>query len=472
MRYGYHHAQTADAVAWLLSNPSELPPADVATVLTCRVAMLAAATARLERAIRGANVDAELFGTRRRNPDLTRLSSSGPVVLSELLAQIPRHADQAVALSDVLLADRHSRTAQAWIEAARHATLATEMVTTSPAWTRDGGKAWQIVGDVADIVEGLTILDGRLTEQAKDLLPRWAQQHAAQSPHLRLVARHSAALSRSGPLDPSTDGLTRQEASTRPIPVTRFEQIVQGMQVSQRFAHRYPMSIDELRSFALIQSDIAADCVRLVPEGRLQSLRESFVFREVRFRQLAAATTRVASIGYAGGRPILAQSVEIGRVIRQASTSQTTVPLGVLTDFDAEYPLLTRALARNISKAFDSGRYLVPDDNTIALRWRRTEQREKLSLLHTVEEVAGAAGPVHELEWSAQRLAAWDRTANQREADRIAPTPLKRARAPYRADELDDLPSAGNARVKLRAELDRQPLDRPPTPNRRPSRTA
>ena len=472
MRYGYHHAQTADALSWLLSNPAELPRADVATVLTCRAAVMTAVTARLERAIRGANVDAELFGRRRRNPDLTRLCSSSPLVMDELLTQLPRHLDHTIALSDVLLREGHNRTAQAWVEAARHATLATEMVTASPGWTREQGKAWQIVGDVADTVEAFTILDGRLVGQTRELLPHWAQEHARQSPRLRMVAQHSATLSRSGPLDPTTDGLTRHETPTRPIPVTRFEQIIPGMQASVRFAHRYPMSVDELRSFALIQSDVAADCVRLVPDGGLQSLRESFTFREVRFRQLAAATTRVAGIGYGGGRPLLAQSLEIGRVIRQTSTSQTAVPLGVLADFDAEYPMLTRALARNIGRAFDGGRYLVPDDNAIALRWRRTEQRENPSLLQTAEDVAVTAAPVHELEWSAQRLAAWDRTANQREADRSAPTPLKRARSPYRAVELDDLPSAAHARVKLRVDLDRQPLDRPPMPNRRPSRTA
>ena len=256
----------------------------------------------------------------------------------------------------------------------------------------------------------------------------------------------------------------------RPVAVTRFEDVVPGMQAAQRFASRYLMSVEELRSFALIQSDIAADCAHLVTDDRLQALRESFVFREVRFRQLAAATTRAASIGYAGGRPLLAQSLEIGRVIHMARISQAAVPFGVLADIDAEYPLVTRAVARKIGRAFEDGSYLVPDDDSIALRWRRTNLREVPRLLLAAEDVAGTNVEVPELEWAAQRLAAWDRTARQREADRTAPTPLLRARPPYRALDADDQPSAERSRRELRAQVDRQPFDRPRLPNRRPSR--
>ena len=240
------------------------------------------------------------------------------------------------------------------------------------------------------------------------------------------------------------------------------------MQLSERFAGRYLMSVDELRTFALMQSDIASDCARLVPDERLGALREAFTFREVRFRQLAAATTRVASIGRPGGRPLLAQTAEIGRVIRSASRSNEPAVLGVLAEVDSHYPLLSRALARGIDRSFARGDYLVPDDDTIALRWRKTQPAEEPPLQRAAGDVAAVPAPkVHELLWKAQRLAAWDRTANQREADRDQPTPLKRSRSPYRTLNADAGPTAVRERQRLRDFLDRDPLDRPVTPNRR-----
>ena len=149
MRYGHHHSQTASAMAWLLEHPSDLPNADVTAVLTCRTAILTAMSARLERAIGGANVAGELFDARDdRTPALNRVATSSPLVLSEFMAQIPRHGAQTTALSDVLLRQENSPPVRAWIEAARHATLATDIVATAPGWMSHPERAWQVVGDV------------------------------------------------------------------------------------------------------------------------------------------------------------------------------------------------------------------------------------------------------------------------------------------------------------------------------------
>ena len=155
-------------------------------------------------------------------------------------------------------------------------------------------------------------------------------------------------------------------------------------------------------------------------------------------------------------------------MIRSASRSNGPAALGVLAELDSHYPLLSRALARGIDRAFAGGHYLVPDDETIAPRWRKVQPAEEPPLSRAAGEVAAVTGPaVPELQWKAQRLAAWDRTANQRQADRDQPTPLKVSRPPYRALTADAEPSAARARENLREVLDREPLDRPAAPNRR-----
>ena len=217
MRYGFHHARAADALTWLLNNPVDLAANEIPGVLTCRSALISTHARRLELAVRGADVERQLFGIRQRRPDLRGIAQTSPAIMAELLTDVPRHEEHILALSDVLRVEDPSPTLQAWIAAARHATLATETVASSRAWASRPGQAWQVVADAADSIEALDILDGRLAKSTEQVLPEWAAVHRGQSAPLRLVARHSASLARSGELDPTTDGLVRHEAVTRPL---------------------------------------------------------------------------------------------------------------------------------------------------------------------------------------------------------------------------------------------------------------
>jgi hypothetical protein len=467
MTYGMHHDRSAGALAWLVHNIEPPEPDDVPAVFTCRAALINSAQRRLDRALLGADAESVVPGYRGYRRDLRGLVSASPLLLAELLREVPRLEGHAIALTDVLARQPPGQSRQVWVEAARHATLATETVLSSAAWMGRPGRAWQIVADVADVVEAVVLLDSRLAPVAASLDARWARWCRRESGSLRVVARQASILARSAELDPGTDALARLETLRRPVVLSRLEHIVDGVQAAEQIARRGLPSVGELRAFAIMQSDIAAACIQLVGAGRGDPLRDAFRWRERRYRQLAASTTRVASLSSGGGADLLCQTQEIGRQILVATRSRAVVSLGVLADFDHHSPRLARAVEANIRTAFANGRYLVADQRSVEPRWRRVGPGEDIALLDSLREVqsrpdgatTGRTGD-SELLWAASRVARLDRSADEREAEKAGRPPGVRPRVDG---------DASAARRNLRESLERQWLPRPSTPNRRPS---
>jgi hypothetical protein len=448
--YGQHHAQSADALSWLLTHSPEFPQEERPVVLTCRRALLAAERERCELAVRGADVYSAVFQQHRHERDLVALARGGAMALRHLLDQYPGFDDHTIRFTDALQAQSLSPYAQAWTEAARHAVLATDAVVTSADWTEQPGQAWQIVADISDVAEAMVAIDRKLARSA--LAGLQGEQSALLLPtaELRLAARHTASVARAGDFDPAVDGIQRQEPHSGPIAIRRPGDLLVGARTTERLLRHSDLSVRELRSFALIQADIAHTAADLLTDPRLSALRDSFRRRDEHFRNLAGATARVASLGPSSGRPVLAQSQEVGRFLLEVRRSGWPAPTGVLADFDAEQPRLTTTLATNIRRDLNAGRYLVVDDDELSLRWRRTEPGERAALQRAAENLPGRvtrpAGA--DVDFEAQRMAARERAARTG----TPPSPADRSRE------------------RLRSTLDREPYGRRPlTPNRLPS---
>lgn len=450
MNYGHHQARSADALSWLLTHAPEFPREELPVVLSCRRALLAAHRERCERAVRGADVYSAVFERRGYNRDLTALARGGAMALRHLLDQYPSFDEHAIRFTDALEADAQSPYAQAWTEAARHAVLATEVVVSRSDWTEQPGQAWQVVADVSDAAEALVAIDRKLARARAELhdAPTALRRPSAE---LRLVARHMASVARAGEFDPAVDGIHRQEPHRGPISIRHPGDLVLGARATERLLRDSDLSIRELRTFALIQADIAHTCAELLADSPLAALRDSFRRRDEQYRDLAGATARVASIGPSSGSAVLAQSQEVGRFLLEVRRSgRPAAPAGLISDFDAEQPQLANTLAINIRRHLAAGHYLVVDDGEVSLRWRRTEAGERAALQRAAENVsdrfvrsAGAA-----VDFAAQRLA-----VRERDARTVTPPSV-----------------AERAREQLRLTLDREPYGRRPlTPNRLPS---
>ena len=345
MSYGFHHARSSDALAWLVTHPAPVPESELHVVLTCRAALLAAHRERSRRATHGADVRVALFRNRDDVRDLGGVARGGAVALSQLLDEYPTFEAHTARFTDVLQEDTLSAHSQAWVEAARHAVLATETAVSSPTWTESPGQAWTIVADVADAAETLTVIDRNLKPSDKSAIPEWEAALRIPGAELRLVARHIGYVARSGELDPATDAISRIECRGRPRQLRRFEDLVVGVRAADDLLRRSELSARELRSFALMQSDIANTCADLTEAPGLVRLRDSFRRRDEQFRELAGATSRLASIGTSSGWPLLAQTQEIGRVLLKARRAGERINPGVLADFDAEHPRLAASLS-------------------------------------------------------------------------------------------------------------------------------
>ncbi|MFZ5848899.1 MAG: hypothetical protein ACOYX5_16120 [Actinomycetota bacterium] len=452
MSYGHHHARSSDALVWLVTHPVHVSAAELHVVLTCRAALLAAHRERCRRATHGANVHSALFKDRKDARDLAGVAQGGAVALSQLLDEYPAFETHTARFTDVLQDDTLSPYSQAWVAAAKHAVLATETAVSSPAWTQDPGQAWTIMADIADAAETLTVVDRALEPSVREAVPDWETAVRVPSAELRLVARHIGYVARAGELDPATDTIVRREVRGRPVQLHRSEDLVFGVRAADDLLRRSELSVPELRSFALMQSDIANTCAELADSLGLSRLRESFRRRDERFRELAGATVRLASIGPSSGRPLLAQTQDIGRVLLEARRAGARIKPGVLADFDAEHPSLATSLAGNVSRALASGRLLVVDDGDVALRWRRAEPGERPEVSRVVGKMAqppAARSASGDIDFVARRIA---NAETERELGGVAV-------------------SANRSRQTLRASLDRQPYGcRPLTPNRRPSR--
>ena len=451
MRYGDHHAASVDALAWVVSHPPDFPSDEVAVVLTARRALLAAHRERCERAVRGADVYSAVFDNHRRERDLGVLARGGAIALHHLLERYPTFEEDIIRFTDVLQAEDPSPYARAWLEAARHAVLATEAVVTNPGWSEEPGQAWQVVADVSDSVEAVVAIDRQLTQGPLKGLTALTRALDTPASELRMVARHAGAVARSGALDPALDGMTRSEVVTRPIPLRGQQDLALGTRATERLLRGSDLSTRELRSFALIQSDIANTCAEMITEPRFVALQQAFRRREEHFRELAGATVRVASVGPSNGRAVLAQSQEIGRVLLEVRRVRKPVSMGAIVDFDAAQPSLAETLAAGIRRGLASGRYLVVDDSEVTLRWRRAEPGEEPRIAQSVRlEVAVKAcrSAGADIDFAAQRMVKCEQ-AQAHEQPAVA----------------------AESRNRLRSLLDTEPYGRRPlTPNRVPSR--
>ena len=466
MRYGHHHAGAADALAWLVAHSAGVEPAEIEQVLAYRAALLGATWERGNRAIRGADVHREMFGTDPTRQNLTTLTRSAPATLSLVLEHYPRFGSDAIGLSDALVIEDSSPTTQAWREAARHAVLATETLVSAPGWTGEPHRAWQVTADVADTAEAIASLDKKLIPALPEMVVSERRAVLALNDELHMVARLVSDLARSGPLDASTDGVMRLESRDHPVQLRGLDDLVSATQTLAGLVDRHPFSIKELRHFALMQAEHADACARLVTAPGLDSLRRSFQERNLRYRQLAAATARTSSIIRPEGAPALVQLNEIRRMLE---VQVRDVPMGALADYDAAQPEVAQALTRGIRRALNAGWYLVVDDRHMELTWRRSQPGATPRLLEAAGGLRGTSRgeeAPRDLMFESGRLNARDLGADQRDLydrERLNGRHILQA---SRARIVESEPSAANARDRLRMALDSQAYRRPSTPNR------
>jgi hypothetical protein len=405
--YGGQHARLAAALAWLLTHPDTQPTdPELPTVLAYRCAVLDAQRELLDRAIRGADVHRALFGHRHTRSPVHSIAAAPPLALAELVEQVPRHPDRRPALTDALATPvgHAGPLLLAWRDAARHALLAVDTLTsTATGWAANPRRAWRIVADTATTIEALTVLDTRLAHSpaARRLLPGWATIQARQAPALRMVAAHTARLAGSGPLDPATDTLTGTPGLSRPVPLTRLEQLPAGLRAATVLAARTVPTAGELRKIAAAHADLAHTCARLLPRG-LTDLAESFTERAAGYRDLAAAAGRVASI-HRGPGLVLLQTAGLTRLLQHTGPrADRDQVAGVLADLDTAYPRFTQVLAGRVGHGLRTGAYLVPHPHTLEQRWEHPRPGDPTAA---------------RLHHAATRLRVGDRTADQRAAD-------------------------------------------------------
>ena len=466
MRYGHHHARAADALAWLLAHPSGVEPAELEQFLAYRAALLGATWERGNRAIRGADVHREMFGTDLTRQNLTTLTRSAPATLSVVLEHYPRFGSHAIGLSDALVIEDSSPTTQAWREAARHAVLATETLVSAPGWTGEPHRAWQVIADVADTAEAIASLDKKLIPALPDTVVSERRAVLARNDELHMVARLVSGLACSGPLDASTDGVRRLESRDHPVQLRGLDDLVPATQTLAGLVDRHPFSIKELRHFALMQAENADACARLVTAPGLDSLRRSFQERDLRYRQLAGATTRTSSIIRPEGRPALVQLNEIRRMLE---VHVPDVPMGAFADYDAAQPEVAQALTRGISRALNAGWYLVVDDRQVELAWCRSQPGVTQRLAQAADRLRGGSRRsegARDLAFESGRLVARDLGADRRELYDGERCHGRHILEVTRVQVEQTESSAVHARDRLRTALNGQPLRRPSAPNR------
>ncbi len=106
---------------------------------------------------------------------------------------------------------------------------------------------------------------------------------------------------------------------------------------------------------------------------------------ELKYRQVAAATTRVRSIGGDHVRRAHLQLAEISRVIRGDSGLGEHEPL---LDFADQQPTFATTLAASVLRAVNSGTYLVVDDESVALSWIPARTLAEMPLLRAVDALS------------------------------------------------------------------------------------
>lgn len=445
MRYGVHHARSTDALAWLLAHDAQVPPEEHPVLLSCRAALLAAHRERCERAVRGADVQVAMFNNRRLGRDLALLARGGATALGILLDEYPAFPEKAAPFTDVLQMEGLTPQAHAWVEASRHAVLATEVAVTSTSWTERPDQAWQVVADIADSAQALVRLDARLSASNPAPLPDWSTVLRFPAAELNLTSRHLGYVARSGYLDAGVDATSRIEMQRGLLRVHDLANVVDGARSLAGYLATTPVSVPDLRAFSIMHSELCQLGAEALSDMGLEEIQRDFRSREVRFREVAGMTARVRSLPLRGGAVALHQTLELGRVVASAVRRRNPRLPGVLADLNDVYPDTTSAVARGVTRALDEGKYLVVDDDAVQLTWRRTSRDERPKLL-----------------WAATQLAESGSAKNRDLVNRWAPV-LDGRRPAVPGETI-----AASSRYRLRSALScEQPLRRPAAPNRR-----
>ena len=426
MRYGEHHARSTEALVWLLTHDEPVALQELPAVLSCRMALLAAHRERCELAVRGADVRRAVFRDTKAGRDFGALARSGTAALAQLLDEYPTFANHADRLTDVLQRDDLTPQSTAWAQAAKHAVLATETLATATSWKTEPGQAWLVTADVAEAAETLMRLDRRLEEPAERAEIGWRAGLVTHTAELALAARHVSYVARSGDLDPNVDAVARREARRGVVAVRTLEDLPLATAATARLLERNALSVTGLRRFAIMQAEISHVCAHSGSPELPRALGDAFLRRDSRLRALAGASARVASVGPSQDGPLLAQAQEVGRGLLRAHRERRPVSERILVDLDLGQRAVVVALADNVRRALYGGHYLVVDDESVRLRWRRSAPGEEPKVLKAAEVDGGeqvVATFSRDLDFALLRLRALDRsrTADSPHSGDISP---------------------------------------------------
>jgi hypothetical protein len=162
MTYGEYQEVAAAAIARLLRNDAPVPEADRTLVLAARAQVVATLNERMDH----------LGAGRSRDEVSNRRSTHASVVLhplhqlSRLIDDVETPAWGGAAPSDVLRSSEEPQrgVGECWRTAARGLFLATSELTRADRqpWLSHPEAGWPLVADLADVIEGLVLLDARL----------------------------------------------------------------------------------------------------------------------------------------------------------------------------------------------------------------------------------------------------------------------------------------------------------------------
>jgi hypothetical protein len=285
---------------------------------------------------------------------------------------------------------------------------------------------------------------------------------------LELVSRHVGNLARAGDLDDSVDGLRIRVTLDQPIRVRSADDLVTGTETLARLVATRSLTVKDVRLFAIQQAEHARTCADLVTDPSLERLKRSFAERDVRYRQLAAATVRTASVNTSRARAVFAQMHEIKQYVDLGRRSRAGVPLGVLADHDELQTGVSRALQRAIQRNVDSGSFLIVDDERIALLWRRADAGETTKLDEAARQLQGGVNHPDApaaMDFASKRLAARDLGANLGEAVDQARDAGARTRDLLRLEVPAVEASSAEARRRLRGLVGGEEYRRSRAPN-------
>lgn len=376
MRYGTEHATSCDALSWLMLHPEPPRPHERSTVLTCRAAVLIAAAERCELAIRGPDMGAPFYQSWTARPQVAALVSKGPETLLRLLKRYERFPDDTVALSDTLSWGNPSRTLRTWQAAARASFLATQTAVADRAWAAAPRAAWAAVGDSADLVGAICLLDRR--QPVVETSRLWVARE-----ELLIVARHVGVLASGDAAESELDELLWEEEPTAPLMLHSLRDLSAGMDALTRSVESGPVSVRELRVLSIAQSQIAGDSGRMA--GFDPALQQWWEGLKAHYRRLAAATTRARSVSHTRSAATQVQLAEVAGVLRRTDVASDP---STLSGFAAAHGRFARALAKAVARGVRSGDYLVSDAAPVALSWIPARGLAEVPLLDAASAIS------------------------------------------------------------------------------------